>query len=250
MNRPVIRKLFLCVVFIQCVAFTTSTAIIIRHDREDIRYLELGQGFPSLCHLNLPDGQGTLIAPQWILTAAHVARDLKWGHRVTIGNKEFEIRSVLIHPEWRTSRHDIALVKLNKPVSHVKPTPLYKKQNETGRIITIVGKGDFGTGLTGPTNNDGMVRGARNKIDEVNNAWIIFKFDEPNEALDLEGISGPGDSGGPAYIEEDGKWYVAGVSAIQSFAKLGLREGRYGVLEYYSRVSVYSEWIEKSIQAH
>lgn len=250
MNRHPSLNIFLAIIIFYGLAFSVSAAIIIRHDRQDSEYLELGQRFPSLCHLNLPDGQGTLIAPQWILTAAHVARDLKWGHKITVGDKEYEVRRIVIHPQWRTSRHDIALVKLHKPITHVKPVHLYQKQNEKGKVITIAGKGDFGNGLTGPTTNDGLVRGARNKVDEVNNAWIIFKFDEPDEALDLEGISGPGDSGGPAYIEEGGEWYVAGVSAIQSFAKLGLREGRYGVLEYYTRVSMYVDWIERTIQNH
>ena len=43
--------------------------------------------------------------------------------------------------------------------------------------------------------------------------------------------------------------YVAGVSAIQSFAWLGLSEGRYGVLEYYTRVSSYLDWIDAALAA-
>jgi hypothetical protein len=172
------------------------------------------------------------------------------GHKVRVRGKKFRVQKILIHPEYRRSRHDIALLKLHKPVIHVEPVPLYRDKNEVGKIVTLVGAGDTGTGLTGPVRNDGKIRGARNQVDEVNNAWIIFVFDDSGKALDLEGISGPGDSGGPAFIEEEGRLYIAGISAIQSFAKSGLREGRYGVLEYYTRVSRYLDWIDNTLAAY
>ena len=225
-------------------------AIIIRHDREDSRYIALGRKYLSVCHLNLPDGEGTLIAPDWILTAAHVALDLEKGHQVTVNGKNYMITKVLIHPDYLRSRHDIALLKLNKTVHHVEPVSLYRETDEVGKLVTIVGGGDTGTGLTGPVRNDGKIRGAHNHVDEVNKAWIIFAFNGSDTALDLEGISGPGDSGGPAFIEKDGRLYVAGVSAIQSFAKQGLSEGRYGVLEYYTRVSSYLDWIDEALAEH
>lgn len=37
---------------------------------------------------------------------------------------------------------------------------------------------------------DGKLRAAFNRIEKANKAWIIFKFDEPSSALDLEGVSG------------------------------------------------------------
>ena len=66
--------------------------------------------------------------------------------------------------------------------------------------------------------------------------------------LDLEGVSGPGDSGGPAFIEKDGILYVAGVISTQTFKGIGEREGLYGILDYYTRVSSYLDWIELLIQ--
>ena len=218
--------------------------IIIRHDREDARYLKLGRMCPTICHFSFPDGEGTLVSPRWILTAAHVGRMLSVGQRVMVGMEKYRIERIFTHPDWRSSRHDIALIKLNSPVRGVKPIQLYREQDEVGRIVTLVGTGDSGTGLTGPIRRDGKLRGARNRVDRVNKAWLIFKFDKPETALDLEGISGPGDSGGPAFIEENGAFYVVGISAIQSFKELGLREGIYGVTEYYTRVSSYVEWID------
>lgn len=220
-------------------------AIIIRHDRPDSRYIELGRRFqPMLCRINLPDGEGTLIAPSWVVTAAHVALDVPPRHEVRVGGRSYRVTGKFVHPDYVRSRHDIALLRLHRPVRQVYPVALYREQDEVGKIVTLVGGGESGTGLTGPRLNDGIVRAALNRIDEVNNAWIIFTFDPPETALDLEGISGPGDSGGPAFIQKDGILYLAGVSAIQSFPRPGDREGRYGVMEYYTRISVYAGWID------
>ena len=45
-----------------------AAAIVIRHDRDDARYVELGARFPAAVTV-LPDGSGVLIAPDWVLTA-------------------------------------------------------------------------------------------------------------------------------------------------------------------------------------
>ena len=59
-----------------------------------------------------------------------------------------------------------------------------------------------GTGLTGPTDGDGRLRAATNVIDNVDGNYFLFSFSPPEDpsATDLEGIGGPGDSGGPAFI--------------------------------------------------
>lgn len=57
----------------------------------------------------------------------------------------------------------------------------------------------------------------------------------------LEGISGPGDSGGPALIETADGLRVAGLSVASS----GRPKGRYGALEFYSRVSPQVTWIRE-----
>ena len=59
----------------------------------------------------------------------------------------------------------------------------------------------------------------------------------------LEGISGDGDSGGPALLTAEETLYVAGISSYQDENSYGL--GTYGVKEYYVRVSQYAGWIEQ-----
>ena len=51
-------------------------AILIRPDRDDAEYLELATRYPA--SIALPaGGEGVLIAPRWVLTAAHRAKALQ-----------------------------------------------------------------------------------------------------------------------------------------------------------------------------
>ncbi len=226
--------------------------IIRRHDRPDSAYLALGARYPALAHINLPtksgarDGEGTLIGRHWILTAAHVAQEVRLGHRIEVGGKFFTVDSIVIHPAWTRGPHDLALLRLSFPVMDVAPVPLYRGDDEQGREVILLGYGDIGTGQTGPTGNDGLVRGATNRIDEAAGFWLKFAFDPPGSpnVTDLEGVSGPGDSGGPAFFEIDDRVILAGVSSAQSSRASGGRPGHYGVIEYYVRVSRYLDWID------
>ena len=116
-------------------------------------------------------------------------------------------------------------------------------------MVTFVGRGGNGTGLTGPAAEDGRVRAATNRVERAEKSLLVFRFDAPGEAgaTELEGISGPGDSGGPAYIDRGGVRYVIGVSSAQDSRPTGRQPGRYGVLEMYTRVSHFAEWITKTI---
>ncbi len=239
-------------------AVSLASPIIIRHDRNDDDYLELGRRYAAvLCHVRnargIVNGGGTLIAPRWVLSAAHVARSLKAGRALEIDGASYAIDKVFVHPEWGgpSPRHDIALIRLGKDVTGVQPVPFYKNDDEAGREIIVVGAGMVGTGLTGPLEDDGQVRGATNRIEEVGEAWLRFVFDGPDseQATALEGISGPGDSGGPAFIIVDGIAYLAGISSGQDDTATNGKPGRYGVSEYYTRVSQYRSWIEQTMQA-
>jgi len=220
-------------------------AIVIRHDRDDGRYIELGERFPAAASV-LPDGSGVLIAPQWVLTAAHVARGVaRRSPRVEVAGKEYKVAQIFVHPEWSDmGPHDIALFKLEKPVKGVQPVELYRRDDEAGKQITFVGRGDTGNGLTGPQDQDKKKRGATNTIDETDADWIFFTFNKSDEATDLEGVSGPGDSGGPALLALNDKLYTLGVSV---FSDGDGGPGRYGIREIYTRVSTHLDWIDSTV---
>lgn len=245
-------RLFFCFCFLLLSSLSTQ-AIVIRHDRDDARYRALGARYRAVGQVG-GGGEGVLIAPRWVLTAAHVAESFgPFGRHVSFGGERYEVEKVILHPEWvarggLASRRDVALLKLDRPVGGVEPVLLYAKNDEAGKVVTFVGRGYTGTGVTGPARELGRdLRAATNKVDEVNTTSIRMVFDAPPGGTDLEGISGPGDSGGPALLEVGGKLYTLGVSSTNSGG-----EGehcKYGTTETYARVSTSREWIEGAVAA-
>lgn len=247
------QRIFLTLISTICLIIFPG--LIVRDDVPDAKFIALAQQYPQLCHL--PMGEATLIDSSWILTAGHIGRDLMHdmnnGYTPTVkcNGKEYPIENVVMHPHFDDTPagviNDIALVKIKGAVKDVVPATIYSQRHEVGKTITIAGMGDIGTGVTGPQKWDKITRAATNIIDGVDSAWISFSFDAPGSehATALEGISGPGDSGGPAFCDIDSVRYIVGVSSHQ-ISKSG--KGRYGAVEYYSRVSSYSDWIAKTIR--
>lgn len=154
-------------------------------------------------------------------------------------------------------KNDIALIQLNQSVCDIPPLTLYSDFDEAEHDLTFVGWGDYGNGITGVEGADGQLRTATNRIEQVDDQWLIFQFDEPPNAMQLEGISGPGDSGGPALIKTAKGLQVAGISSTQcseaeyyqrdNWQEFEGEEGIYGVWEYYTRVSKYISCIQSTI---
>jgi hypothetical protein len=140
---------------------------------------------------------------------------------------------------------DLALVELESPVAIGLRVNLNRDTTEAGERIVVVGTGLSGTGETGPEVEDGKLRAATNIIDEAGHQYIRFSFSPPEDssATDLEGIGGPGDSGGPAFMERNGQLYIAGVSSINTRAGAA-GPSRYRSIESYSRISTNLRWIE------
>lgn len=255
------RTLTMRIAMMACLTLPTSAlarqdaageAIIRRHDVADSLYVQRAARYESVAHLLLPtpqgaaDGEGTLIAPRWVLTAAHVGAHIEPGHRIRVGADSVTVDSIVRHPQWNDGPHDLALLRLTSPVTGVTPARLYRDSTELDRVLVLVGYGDYGTGLTGPTGNDWRTRAATNRVDEATALWVKLAFDPPGHprTTDLEGVSGPGDSGGPAYLDDAERETLVGVSSAQSTRGSGGEPGRYGAVEYYVRVSRYISWIE------
>ena len=230
-----------------------TPAISIRHDTEDSLYIELGNKFPAVCRVGHRGGDGTLIAPRWVITAAHVAQGIFRregnGLKIYFRNEDlgFAVKRVFLHPDFIPMQgSDIALIELEKPNNTIRPLHLYSQRIEEGKEIIIVGHGDQKTGLGGEWIVDGIKRGATNTIDEVTKDKIVFDFDEPPSGTILEGTAGRGDSGGPAIIMEDDLDYIAGISSAGMPGKNG--PGTYGAVEYYTRVSTHLPWLANTME--
>src|SRR5215203_554106 len=102
----------------------STTGIIRRADRPDERYLAAGAKYTAVIALGRV-GDATLIAPQWLLTAGHVANAVANGRRlseVLIAGERYPIDRVVVHPQWREmGPHDIGLVHLARAVRGTSP---------------------------------------------------------------------------------------------------------------------------------
>ena len=229
------------------VAAVAATPIIRRADRPDARYLEAGAKYNAVIALGRV-GDATLIAPQWLLTAGHVANAFRGRPSVEVGGRAYRIDRVAVHGAWRElGPHDVGLIRLAEPVVGIAPIPLYRGKAERGTVATIIGHGGSGTGASRERAEDGRTRAATSRVDSVTASWLYFSFDAPPRGTDLEGAPGPGDSGGPAIISAGGRAYVAGVSSAGFDGRDG--PGSYGAVDVFTRVSTHVAWIDSVMRA-
>jgi hypothetical protein len=241
-----------------------SNAVVKRHDIPPENYVI--EKAPEYL-IDMPhEGQGVLINSQWIVTVAHTIFYDYAGKELLIGSKTYEIESVHIHPDYTQpkkyllkgdlaplmsffkSRSDIALIKLTSIVSGVEPINIYTGKSEKDKTITVYGRGATGNGLTGEdpdTKSLRVMNQFQNVVESAEGNWLGFKFDEPANALALEGMHGSGDSGGASVIFQKGVPFLVGLSSWQ----LGhgdistFKGGLYGTTAYQVRVSNYHDWI-------
>lgn len=257
------------------VAGAPAQAIVMRHDVEDAKYRGLGERHRDvLVQLGLRaqddgapmlyNGMGTLIAEDWVVTAAHAAAHIQAHppahgapHFVFVRGRGYAVAEIVIHPGYddQTQANDIALIRLARPVRDARPACLYEGDDEVGQIVHMAGAGYTGNGRTGAGDSaDGALRGATIRVGGEEGNVLTWRFRAPGErgVTRLEGISGPGDSGGPALIETAQGFCLAGVSSAQRVAievdENGEEhggEGRYGVVEVYTRVSRFAGWMRE-----
>ncbi len=250
-----------------------AAAVVIRDDVNDAQYRVAASQFPQL--VDLPtEGHGILIAPQWVLTAAHAVAWQAKVEVVVLNGSPRLVKAVIFHAGYKklpqalidsamksgdstaamaflASSDDIALLKLVSPVTDVSPARIFRGTT-TGKQIQILGKGATGTGATGhhphgPNRTD--LRHAFSLVTSAKGRWLSYKFRRPPGALPLEGTAGNGDSGGPLLIAQGEEWQVAGLTSWKHVDGnvADFRPGQYGNINYAVRLAYYFDWIEATL---
>lgn len=252
-------------------ASSTANAIVIRDDVDDAKYRLPASGFPAL--VDMPgEGHGVLIAPQWVVTAAHAVAGQPGLRQVTINGIPRNVERVVVHSSYRSpppalaeqamqtwdwtlfvallsTSDDIALLKLAEPVTDVAPVALHEGEGEFGQIVQIIGKGATADGVSGygmDASHRTQLRRAYNKVTSAHDRWFCYVFDAPATALPLEGGSGAGDSGGPILIKTGEAWRLAGLTSWTAPHKGTTRVpfGQYGQISCNVRLGHYRVWID------
>jgi hypothetical protein len=235
--------------------------MIIRHDRRNRESLVDPCKWPAITTFFRGNGAASLIAPTWLLTAAHVARTLPAGRpfSVELAEKRYALARVVLHPAydpaWEQAEEDevgetadLALGELATPVVNVEPYALYTSTDEVGQQCLLLGAGQYGDGLRGARGNDPQLRRATNLVAQADAWWLKFRFEAPPDGTYLEGVCGNGDSGGPAFLQAQDRLLLAGISSWQRQG--GKPPGLYGCIEHYTRVSRFLDWIYATCATH
>lgn len=159
-------------------------ASVIRHDMAPEAYEALLDGTTSVGSVWSGDegsgegesGSGTLIAPSWVLTAAHVVEGDST--RFVLNSEIYEADEVVIHPEWDGrvfNGYDIALIRLDRSAHGVTPAAYSTELDPIGQVSTFVGYGQSGDGLTGRVGDSGTLNAGQNTLDAVgSDFWFLL----------------------------------------------------------------------------
>lgn len=213
---------------------------------------------------------GTLIAPQWVVSAAHcVYGNIEdeptrlyvrvgghdWRH-IMGSEKDIKVAKIIRHDQYdsMTTYNDIALIKLSKPVmfnKYVQPACLPTGNVPVGSKCYITGYGHTSAkSKMNPVIQQGLLPVVSNEVCYEKNKHIMETPVREGNICGGSGGTSPisgcqGDSGGPYVCHVNGRWELHGaVSYGSPFCKSS------DMYTVFARIYYYLDWLKQKMAKH